>query len=74
MKNKFQKWFPYLGAIVVFLIQLIRGFSVPQTEPGFLSSGAANAPLAVIFSAIIASVLSFILFEILFWIYSKIKR
>lgn len=74
MKKKRKNQIIYICVIVAFVIQLARGFGIPQQEPGQMASGAMNAPIAVVFSAILSGVIIWAILEVFFCLVSKVKH
>ena len=70
MKNKIIR----ICVIIVFFLQLFRGFYVPEPAQGFIPSGAMNEPIVVVLSALISGFVTWGLLELLFWAISKIKK
>lgn len=58
----------------VFLFQLARGFRVLPPEPGMIPSGGQNEPSVVVFSALLAGILSYGLVRLLFWGFAQIAK
>lgn len=74
MKKKRKNQIIYICVTVAFFVQLARGFGTPQQEPGQMASGAMNAPIAVVFSAILSGVIIWVALEVIFWMVSKVKH
>ena len=74
MKKKQKNRIIYICVTATFFVQLARGFSIPQQEPGQMASGAMNAPIAVIFSAVLSGVIIWGALELFFWLVSKVKH
>lgn len=74
MRKHNKQVFKFLVAAIVFVVQVIRGLSPAEPVPGMMLSGAMNEPVAVVFSALFLSGLTWALLEVLFWILSKKKR
>ena len=60
--------------IIVFFLQLWKGFYVSAPISGFIPSGAKNEPIVVVFSALMACFVTWGLLELLFWVISKLKK
>lgn len=74
MRKHGKQIFKFLVAAIVFVVQVIRGLSPAEPAPDMIPSGAMNEPIAVVFSALFLSGLTWVLLEFLFWILSKMKR
>lgn len=74
MRKHGKQIFKFLVAAIVFVVQVIRGLSPAEPSPGMMPSGAMDAPIVVVFSALFLSGLTWALLEFLFWILSKMKR
>ena len=60
--------------LAVFLFRLKQGLSPAEPAPGMLPSGAMNEPLAVIFSALLLSALTWLLLELIFRFLANINN
>ena len=74
MNKKHKNFVIYPIAAVVFLIQLHRGFHIPEHTPGSIASGAMNAPLAVVVSAVFSGIIAWIFLEAIFWLGAKVRN
>ena len=74
MQKRYKNILICVPALIVFLIRLKQGLTPPASEPSFIPSGAMNAPVAVVFSALLLSTLVWVLLELLFRIFETIKR
>ena len=74
MQKRYKNLLIFVSILLVFLIRLKQGLTPPVNEPSFIPSGAMNAPVAVVFSALLLSTLVWVLLELLFRIFETIKR
>ena len=61
--------------LLVFFIQLKRGLNPPELEPGMISGGLfPSTEEGVVVSAILSALLVWGSLELLFWVYTKIRK
>lgn len=73
MRKRSKNILMFLIIAFVFFVRLKQGLSPAELSPGMMPSGAMNAPIVAVFSALFLSGLTWALLEFLFWIFSKIK-
>lgn len=64
----------FLVAVIVFVLRVIQGLSPAEPVPGMMLSGAMNEPIAVVFSALLLSGLTWVLLELLFRFLAKMNN
>ena len=61
--------------LLVFFIQLKRGFNSPELEPGMIPGGLfPSTEEGIVVSAILSALLVWGILELLFWVYTKIRK
>ena len=61
--------------LLVFFIQLNRGFNPPELETGMIPCGLfLSTEEGVVVSAILSALLVWGILELLFWVYTKIRK
>ena len=61
--------------LLVFFIQLKRGFNHPELETGMIPGGLfLSTEEGVVVSAILSALLVWGILELLFWVYTKIRK
>lgn len=72
MRKRSKQILMFLIAATVFAVRVKQGLSPAEPVPGTMLSGAMNDPLAVVFSALLLSALTWGLLACLFRIASKL--
>ena len=61
--------------LLVFFIQLKSGFNPPELETGMIQGGLfLSTEEGVVVSAILSALLVWGILELLFWVYTKIRK
>ncbi|GAA6395047.1 Uncharacterised protein [uncultured Clostridium sp.] len=61
--------------LLAFFIQLKRGFNPPELEPGMIPGGLfLSTEEGIVVSAILSALLVWGILELLFWVYTKIRK